>query len=348
MLSFEPSHPSAVLIAHAENSKTKERLKIYHLPVYGYEKEGTIICDTPEEIMEPHATNFIKKFTLESAEEFAELMQIAINPSAGKRLLRNRALCVRELRELLRESQKKELNFLGTPWKLKIHIDTRPPPPPGHGRQNMVCVAFGKSGSGKSYALNAFAGEDLYKKERSVVYYAHVPRLDPSFKPLRDFYMKNENNIRWKSVNVNTDDPDQEIPLEMSEFEHDVTTIIMDDVSALSPVGKRNAHLRKSLLALQTQLCQTARHAGIFCLFSNHLYHGYSETRFMLNSARWYIMAPRANKKQVLVQLLENDLGFGKKECKRLFNLLCQWGRTFIVHNSAPNFILSEKGIILI
>lgn len=92
---------------------------------------------------------------------------------------------------------------------------------------------------------------DKNVKNRSMVYYANVPRVDPSFKELRNLYLSDENNVRWRSVNIGTEDPDEDIPLDVNEFESDVTTVCLDDISSLSTVGRTHqAHIRKSLLAL--------------------------------------------------------------------------------------------------
>lgn len=78
MLSFSDNHPHAQLICHAVNVKTKAKMDIFFLPVFGFQAEGSIRCETPEEILWPHEDEMVKKHNLLGEAEFKDLVQIAI------------------------------------------------------------------------------------------------------------------------------------------------------------------------------------------------------------------------------------------------------------------------------
>ena len=305
MLSFVANAPGAKYIADLVDKSGKVQ-KVWYLPVFGADKVAAIEHQSPHEVLMKHADDCVHRFNLLDVDMFHDLVQIALKPGAT-RLVRNKAMCVKYLRKILRQHEKREICLVDDDEGLTLrpHIDSTPPKDEMD-REPWTFFLAGRSGSGKTFTQAQIISEfDKGKKDNSVYIYAHTPGEDPSMRKAKRFFNRNPEKKRWNRINIRNPSDDDNIPLSLDdpEFEYGRTVILLDDVTSMT-TSKRNAEsrqkaeLREALIQFSRECVETARHHQIMFLQSGHLWKSFNETRF-LHSCRFHVFYPASNKRMV-------------------------------------------------
>jgi hypothetical protein len=341
MLSFDKTE-HARLIAYAENQKTKEKLKIYFVNDYN-QKTPNIVCETPRQQLKDEEEFCLNEFGL-TPDEWDDLVDATLSEESTSSYHRRYQLAIRYLRKKLNENSKKQLDFRGTDFKLRLYYDSTPPPE-GEPMPAWITTAIANTFSGKSYFLNSFLMSDENKNPRKVYMFTGVPTDDPSFKPLREKLNKNETDLKYTKFNLNdlSDDNPINDHLDLGDFEEGRCVLLFDDVSSVS---KKNPYREPVLELLNTGLERIRHTKNVICA-SNHLRSDYSRTRKLNNSSRVIVLFPRSNAKMVM-DMLTKELNFHVVKARQLLQTLIACGRACLFHRHHPMFILTEKMIMLV
>lgn len=183
------------------------------------------------------------------------------------------------------------------------------------------------SGAGKSFWVSQYCRnyQLMYPKNKVVLF----SRLadDTSLDSVK-------NMIRIELTEELIDDP-IDIQAELKD-----ACVIFDDTDTIG-----DKKIRKAVMDLMDDILQTGRHSNTTALITSHLSTNYKETRIILAEAHKFVIFPKSSTRSTMDRLLDNYLGFDKKERQMIYNLKSRWVQIYKHH---PRYILTQKEAKLI
>lgn len=164
----------------------------------------------------------------------------------------------------------------------------------------------GATGAGKSYLIRQIIENDL--STRKVYLFSNV-KDDPSFKGLT---LHN-----WENTEAKLDDIEED------------AIYIFDDYPDRT---------------LRDMILETGRHKNAMAVVVNHKHREWRQTMKPLNEAKYVILFPSANKGTAMVEM--HNLGMDKKQRNAIVNLAQRQGRYMILHQHAPNAIITQETVV--
>ena len=276
-------------------------------------------------------------------EEWEDLVDVALTDEKTDDYHRRYQLCVRYLRNQIKEKSKTQLDMRGQPYVFKLHYDSTPPPE-GKPMPAMIVSCIGNTFSGKTFFINEFLCSDLNKDPRHVYLFSAVRGDDSSLEPLRKKLQKNERDIRFTKFDLSDYSDDNPVLdyLHLEDFEIGKCVLLFDDAGSLT---KKNPY-REAVIDLLNFSMERIRHTKNILVCSNHLRSDYSRTKKINNSSRIIVLFPRSNKKMIL-DMLVKDLGMHIVKARILFKELKATGRSCCFHRHHPSFIMTDKLLML-
>ena len=205
----------------------------------------------------------------------------------------------------------------------------------GHKDFDRSIAMIGASGSGKSYLCCEICKYDIRK--RPVVLFSKVDD-DESLRPLKALRTPADKKSRLIKIPLHTEDQLLDLP---SNTDLKDCIVLFDDISTFPP------DIAQYLVEYQANLLETGRHDGITCISTTHILNNYNKTRTMLNEAELVVLFPASNKNSA-ISYLRTRHGMIRDDATRFIEKAMIDGRMMCVKQSAPNLIITEKGVTLL
>lgn len=216
----------------------------------------------------------------------------------------------------------KELHLIQNPF-LKFEVDNNCKIQSSWDKsiERMCWYISGQSGSGKSY----YTGQLLkqYKKAypKNEIYILSSVNEDKSFDSMK------VNRINLEGLL--TED------LQAADFKNSL--VIIDDCDCIT-----NKAIKNKVLSIQNQLLETGRHHNVSVIITSHLTTDGAVTKRSLNESMRIVIFPANMNGRNFKYLMENYLGFDKKQMAYLKDLPT---RALTIAKTYPGCIISENMI---
>jgi len=188
-------------------------------------------------------------------------------------------------------------------------------------KERMIFYISGMSGSGKSF----YTGQLLkkYKKmyPKNEIYIFSSVNEDKSFDTMK------VNRINLEGLL--TED------LQSDDFANSI--VIFDDCDCIT-----NKAIKNKVLSIQCQVLEKGRHSNVSCIVTSHITTDGSQTKKILNESMRLVVFPSNMNGRNFKYLMENYLGFDKKQCEYLKNLKT---RPLCICKTFPQIVISDQMI---
>jgi len=190
---------------------------------------------------------------------------------------------------------------------------------------NRVCLA-GTSLCGKSYLAGKMA-EDYSSRfpDNKICIFSYIDQ-DDAYDSLKNLHR------------IRIDESILDEPIDLKEL-HDAL-IIFDDIECFT-----NKYIRDELVRLRNACINSGRHEGIATISIRQQMLEGSQTKATLNGMFQFVGFPHAASRFQFGNWLDRYLGLNRKQIKEILKLP---SRFVLVNNTAPLFVLYEKGCKLI
>ena len=184
----------------------------------------------------------------------------------------------------------------------------------------------GPNGSGKSYISGVYARNYnmIFPKNKIVLISPHA-----------DTAYTGVTNILKLDIN---DESLYDESLDLSRFQN--TLIIFDDIDGLA--NKKN---RLFLENFQKEVIMNGRKLNIHCLSISHMLMNSNQTRHIISEATRTVIFPQAGSTYHIDRYLKIYCGFTKEVIQQILRINSRW---VCVNNTAPQYVLYDKGIYLV
>jgi hypothetical protein len=95
---------------------------------------------------------------------------------------------------------------------------------------------------------------------------------------------------------------------------------------------------------LRDHILETGRHQNVMAVTVNHRHREWRQTMKPLNESKYVILFPSANKGTVVNEM--RMLGMNRNQRNAVINLSQKDGRYMILHQHAPNCIITQQTIV--
>jgi len=95
---------------------------------------------------------------------------------------------------------------------------------------------------------------------------------------------------------------------------------------------------------LRDVILETGRHSNTVCIVVNHKHREWLQTMKPINESKYVILFPSANRGVVLNEM--KQLGLTRKQRSLIVSLSQEDGRYLILHQHAPNTIVTQKTVV--
>lgn len=193
--------------------------------------------------------------------------------------------------------------------------------------ERQILYITGASGSGKSFFSRMFI-ED-YKKAypKRPIWVLSSLLEDPTLDKLK--YIKRIKIMEQKFMDTD---------LTAQNFEQSL--VLFDDVDVIS-----NKAIKKKVLEIFNSIAQIGRHFKVSVIFTSHNACNSHETKNQLNESHHIVIYPLTSGGRTLKYLLDQYLGFDKKQIRRIKNM--DNSRWCCISKSYPMSVITQNEIYL-
>lgn len=167
---------------------------------------------------------------------------------------------------------------------------------------------------------NIFGGDGCEKKEHKV----------PDNRVTRDMC----NNI----IRIRCDESILEDPIELDELSNSLC--IFDDIDRFP-----NKEVSLELNNLRDKIMTSGRHDNIDVISIGHILLNGKKTQNALTNAFQIVSFPHSGGRYQLIEYLKRYVSLPKEKCHHILGLPTRW---LIINNANPNYIVHEKGALII
>ncbi len=330
MICLERHTKKDVELAWAYNNpecKGKRLFTVFYTP--RYKGDALIEHDDTNSLLEDDQLMIMTEFSLAPSEYQHLIEVIAQNGVSDQNWPTRLKKAFLKIGATIDEKLKKEIRFDVTENVfLKHAFDTVKQ------RTNYICSFFGSSGSGKTFALtNLLTANHSANKIPRVFLFSAVGHGDPAYQECEKKFME-----RFEIVDVKDMTSED---FDCKSYERGCA-LIFDDIDSIA-----DKRLRRNLQEFRDNCLERARHMSQIILCTAHLFHNRTATQRLRNSSRYMGLFPRATPK-VLLSILDQNHEIGRSERLKLVRELKRDSRMVWYSKSHPQFLLSEKMLILL